>query len=357
MQKFETIIVLQSYPAVVETLNRIESLKKPICILVNLDKDLYKFISSLEIPDVTVRLLGNSKVFRKSIYRCVRITTLKKVSKTLKKYHTNKLIVTFHHWCDAGALFIDKIEHRKLNVWVPFEEERYNFHNEDKDGLFGHQDWIARETDGLIKNYYFSDSQGNVLGKTVGLDRSHLKLANANFFSLPKPSKVSISPKKLVDEKNGYILFVERELLRSGHISLPKYFQLLWQIYKFGKRFDMTIYVKFKPRQLYSFKKLIFQIFNFQILPAYVPAQYYGFDRNCKIIIGFTSSALAVDYKKPFICLATMKKLYRKSLAPNVESLIQRSDKTHGIYFLYDLEELKKLKKEFILSNDYPNET
>ena len=88
-------------------------------------------------------------------------------------------------------------------------------------------------------------------------------------------------------------------------------------------------------------KYIVFKFLGYGVLATRAPVQFYCSSDNCKMILGFTSSALAIDYGKPFVCLASLEDTFTNSLEANIASMKERAETDQlNIVFIKELDEL-----------------
>lgn len=342
---YETVIVVQSFPVLTYVMNNIENLKKPLCIIVSFNGHISKFMKTVLPDDVDIQCFGYGALLRKTILMPLRKYYINIAHSQTRKISTNKLIMTCNSYCCVSAVFLDAIKFNKVSIWKPYEEKRYSYKPDHKFGLLSYHNYINEITGGLIEGKSFFTKDGKIAGQTVGLNVNHLKLKNANFIAVEQVDHVMPSHLEKFNIGKDYILIVERELLKTGHISLLNYLKILNSLRKLSSKSGLKIYVKFKPRNYYLFKHFIFRAFGIIAMPIWVPAQYYCFNKECKIIFGFTSSALSIDYEKPFYSLASLEKTFKIDLLGNIASMKERVEATSvNMNFVTKLSDVETLE-------------
>lgn len=338
---YDRLYVIQSYPNALSLANLIQSQSGKIAIIVSLDYALYKFLRKTAPENCTVYYFGVAAIFRKRIFAFLRLPVVNYIEKKIKKFETRKLVVNYLHWCDVGSLYISQIKHSKLEIWVPYEERRYVFKKKEMDEKINFLKNILKKTENLLAKFNVYDQNNQFVTETIGLDPGHELLKGAPLVALDQPCEVHDAiQNKISSPVEPYILFVERDVLKTRHASLKDYFKLLRTVKNLADSCDLAIYVKFKPRQHTFAKELMHKAAGLKILPTETPAPVFGFDSHCKIIIGITSSALAVDYQKPFVCLAAIKEVFDDRFHKNIQSLNERSPDSAKIKYPINLEEL-----------------
>lgn len=341
MTTYDNIIVIQSYPNVLALANRLYSFDGYNCIIVSLDYDLYKFLKKVAPDNFDVIICGNARTVRKSFFRYLRKPMVERIIRTSKTISTRKLILNYKHWCDIGALYPKFIVHEQLAIWVAYEEERYNFEALPFDETKGFLARINHVTGGMLKKFAIYDSANLFVSNVIGLNFEHEKIRNAEEIKVSLETKVAPEiMAAIATPAKHYVVYVEREVLRSKHTTLLKYIKLLWALRKASKNAGLDIYVKFKPRQYYVFKHILHRLLGFKILSKHVPAQIYCFDKNCVLITGVTSSSLAIDYQKRFLCLAKLDEIFQDKFTKNIQSLEERSADKDKIIYLNSIAEL-----------------
>lgn len=345
LKHYETVIVVQSFPILTHVMNNIEKLKKPLCVVVSFNRDVSKFIRAVSSADIDIISVGFGYLLRKSFLKPLRLSYIKAAHSRGLRISTNKLIMTCYNWCDVSAVFIDAMKFKKLTIWTPYEENRYSFKTDNEVKLSSHYHYINSITNGLIERKKFFLSNGQLIGQTIGLVSDHPKIRDAEIIGVEQIKNVIPYHVEKFNIGHDYILLVERELMRTKHISIIDYLKLLKSLRKLSLNTGLKVYVKFKPRHYYLFKHALFKAFGIKAMPVWVPAQYYCFNQECKMIIGFTSSALSINYEKPFYSLAKLKNIFKSDLSGNVNSMMHRAQSNpRHMHFLTDLSEVELLK-------------
>ena len=341
MTNYDNIIVIQSYPNALALANRLSTFDGYNCIIVSLDYDLYKFFKKVAPDNFDVILCGNARIVRKSIFRYLRKPMVERIITRSKTLSARKLILTYKHWCDVGALYPKFIAHELLDIWIPYEEERYNFEALPFDPSKGFLGRINQVTEGMLKKFAIYDSANLFVSNVIGLNFEHEKLRHAEEMKVSLGTKIAPEIMAAISTPTKhYAVYVEREVLRSKHTTLLKYSKLVWALRQASKNAGLDIYVKFKPRQYYVFKHILHRLLGLKILPNHVPAQIYCFDKNCVLITGVTSSSLAIDYQKRFLCLAKIDEVFQDKFTKNIQSLEERSADKDKIIYLNSIAEL-----------------
>lgn len=341
MTTYDNIIVIQSYPNALALANRLSTFDGYNCIIVSLDYDLYKFFKKVAPDNFDVILCGNARIVRKSILKYLRKPMVERIIRRSETLATRKLILNYKHWCDIGALYPKFIVHEQLDIWVPYEEERYSFEALPFDEKKGFLARINHVTGGMLKKYAIYDSANLFVSNVIGLNLEHEKIRHAEEVKVRLGTKIAPEIMAAIETPaEHYAVYVEREVLRSKHTTLFKYIKLVWALRKASKNAGLDIYVKFKPRQYYVFKHILHRLLGLKILPNHVPAQIYCFDENCVLITGVTSSSLAIDYQKRFLCLAKIEEIFQNKFAKNIQSLEERTADKEKIIYVNSIAEL-----------------
>ena len=200
-------------------------------------------------------------------------------------------------------MFHNKITCLKLFNLVAFEEERYTIttHEITKFPIFIRI--INFFTNNLIerKHYYYKED-------------GEIKDNGKNNFGL-NPNLISAINLKAQRERNydlidfdfdyssqPFILYVEKNLLKSKSISFYQFLKLNLSLYRFSKNNQHQIRIKFKPSDTFFIRKFFYRLLGFSILPTFAPAQIFANHQNCICVIGFASSAMAEKYNKKVFC-------------------------------------------------------
>ncbi|MDC0122162.1 hypothetical protein OAH99_00505 [Planktomarina sp.] len=346
MQSYETVLIIQSYPTATHLLNNLDKLPTPMCIIVICNGGLTKFLKNFQSKDIKVIGIGSGKVLRNTVLSLIRPVIMWSIIRRCAKIKTNKLIITFRNYSDMSALAMSKIKFHSLELWVPFEEKRYNYKTHSSQELQWYQHKINTLTDKLIERKIYTEKNGTNTGTCVGLNLSHKLFEHVKVSELKQIDFVNLKISNKISPNRPYIILVERELVKSGHLSLLNLIWILITLRKKIQQFELDVYVKFKPRHYYIFKGFVYRVCGFRVLDTRVPAQVFCAAQNCKAIFGFTSSALSIDYGKRFYCLASLENLFKKSLMGNIKSMEERaSGSIEHIKFLKNLNELDNLKE------------
>lgn len=341
MKQFDNIIVIQSYPNALAVANSLSSFRGRNCIIVSLDYDLYRFFKLIAPNNFDVFLFGDARIVRHRIFKLFRKPLVNRIASKSKSFSTQNLILNYKHWCDIGALYPQFITFKTLEIWTAYEEERYTFEANKFDESCGYLGAINSLTAGMLKKYNVYESSGFCISRVIGLNLEHEKLKKNTETKVKQPTQVSaeIISKVSLPQKR-YAVYVEREVLRSKHTTLFKYLKLMLGLKRAARNNGLDLYVKFKPRQYSFFKGVLHTIIGFRTFPNYIPAQIYCFDRNCVVIIGLTSSALALDYNKKFICLAKIKSVFGEKLKKNIESMESRTGNSGNVIYMDTIESI-----------------
>ena len=341
---FDKIYIIQSYPNLTFLTNKLYKEKLNVAVIVSLDKSIYKYLKRLNIKNLTVFIIGNAVVYRKTFFRPIRKLYTKYIWYKIPSLRTKKLIITYANWADVGALYLKKIHFELLEQNIPYAENRYEILSDQKSNFLSFQKFIQRKTNGLIENKkYKSVVNGEeIVNYGVGLIKleklwSNIKINYVN--NINETNDLAIES-YLVDEP--FFLFIDKELVKSKQISWLKLIALLYNIHLIFKMKNLKVGFKFKPRHFSFFKYCILKLIGYKILPIEAPSQLFAAQKNCAGIIGFTSSSMSVDYGKKVISLSALKNTFKKSLHENIESMKQRTDsKNNQIVYIEYLSQLE----------------
>lgn len=340
---FDKIYIIQSYPNLTFLTNKLYKEKSKVALIVSLDKSIYKYFKYLNISNVTVFIIGNAIVYRKSLFKPIRKIYTKYLWHKIPSLKTKKLIITYANWVDIGALYLKKIKFMELQQYVAYAEKRYYISSDEKTNLSSFQKYIQYKTNGLIENKKYTSyvKDEKVIMKGVGLvdlkniwpnSKTH-KLKNNN-----KINELAINSYKIDKE---FFLFIDKDLVKSNQISWFKLIKLYYNIKVIFKKKKIDVAFKFKPRHFSIFKYYLLKFIGYKILPTEPPSQLFASQNKCIGIIGFTSSSMSVDYEKKIISLSALKNTFKKSLIGNIESMKQRNEsKSDNIIFIEHLSQL-----------------
>lgn len=345
---YKKIYIIQSYPNLIHLVNLLYDINEKIAVIISLDYRIYKFLKKLNIPNVDLYKVGSAIVYRRSYFYPIRTLHTKYIWKTIPNLITDELIITYYNWCDVGALYISKIEHNKLIIYVPYTEERYSVVRSKKNSLNKFQKFINRKTGGFIESKDYLSTINNIEIKSHGVGLISLENnTRTQIKYIPQINSVDQKAINVFEVKNKYYLFIDKEIVKSKYISWIDSIILYYKISKTFKKKKIDLAFKFKPRH-FDFKKfLILKLFGFKILPTESPSELFATQKNCIGIIGFTSSSMSVNYNKKTISIATLENTFKINMNLNVESMEQRNKQKTNIIYLKNINELDYYLNEF----------
>lgn len=342
---FDLIAIVQSYPNLISTINYVLSYgEKNILILVNGDRKIFRFLSAvIKNPRISIRLYGNNIFLRSRLFSWMLPLYVLYLHVRIPRYFCKEELITFGSWCDIGALFHNKIRCLKLTNLVAFEETRYTIITDESENFPVFIRLINFFTKNLIeRKRYLYEEDGET--KEISKDNFGLnpKLISAEHIMAPRERNYKLINFDFDGVSDPFILYIEKNLLKSKAITIYKFLKLNFSLYRFSKRNKLRIRVKFKPRDSFFVRKFFYKLLGFNILPTEAPAQIFAHNKNCSCIIGFSSSSMAENYGKKVYCFGSIKDCFNASVYPNINSLKQRSKGSQTV-FLENLHELENL--------------
>ena len=344
--RFDLIVLVQSYPNLINTVNfALKYGDGDILILVNGERKIYTFLrDTLHKPNITIRLFGHNIFLRSRLFSWLLPLYVCYLYFRIPTYYSTDKLLTYGNWCDIGAIFHFKTQGDRLINLIAFEEKRYLI----KSGGFERLPLFIKILNFLTRDlverkYYFYEQDG----KTKVIPKDSFGLVPLD----PRIEVVHASREKsydlidyrFKDSKTPFVLLVEKNLIKSKALSYYDFIRLNLALYRFGKNNNVSICVKFKPRDRFFFRTFLYRIFGFSILPSSAPAQLFAVHSNCKCLLGFSSSSMAEDYGKPVYCFGSMKDLFSHRVEGNIKSLRQRSFGNKSVFFLDTIRELENL--------------
>ena len=345
-KKYDLIVLLQSYPNLIHAINYIfDNKEKKILILINGDLNIYKFLIKLfDQANIEVKIYGNNIFITSGILSRLLPLYVVYLNKVIPKLYCDELLLTFGNWCNVGALFVDKINSNNVTNLIAYEEKKYLIKSSETDKLPLFIKIINYYTKNLVeRKKYFYEEKGNL--KFIKSDSYGLvKQENINKTIHAKREREYKKFKNLVNFNNEqFILHIEKNILKSNAISLVNFIRLNISIFRMGKKNGVPIYIKFKPRDKYFFRKYFYKLFGFKIAHSHFPAQLFAIQDKCIFIIGFSSSSMAENYNKPVYCFGSIKNLFNPSVYGNINSLRERSYGNKSCIFLKSSLDLENL--------------
>jgi hypothetical protein len=346
-KEYDSIVLLQSYPNLIHAVNYVlERKDESILILVNGDKKIYKFVSNIfkNHNKVTSKIYGNNIFLRRKpfswllplyvVYLYIRIPT-----------HTCKdKLITYGNWCDVGALFSFKTKSKNIINLIAFEEKRYHIKSCGPSKLPNFIKVLNYLTDNLIeRKKYLYEEDGSY--KFIKKDSfGMVKIDNSQTIDADREKDYTKLKHFIIEEKQPFILYIEKNILKSGSISFLNFIKLNISIYRLSKKNKIPVAIKFKPRDRYFFRSCLYKLLGFKLLSSHIPAQLYSIQESCKFIIGFSSSSMAENYGKAVYSFGSIEYLFNSSYYGNIASLRQRSTGNDLCIFLKDRAELENLQ-------------
>ena len=343
---FDKVYIIQSYPNLSFLTNKLFEEKSNIAVIVSLDRSIYKFLKRLNIKNVTIFLVVNAIVYRKSLFWPIRKLYTQYIWYRIPVLTTNTLIITYANWVDVGALYLKKISFEVLEQYIAYAEKRYDISSDQNINFSSFQKFIQTKTNGLIENKKYNSfvKEKKVVMNGVGLVNLKNIWPNIKTYNVKNSNEVNnlAQSSYLVDKP--FYLFIDKDLVKSNQISWLKLIILFYNIKLIFKKKKINLVFKFKPRHFSFLKLLILKILGYTILPTEPPSQLFATQKKCLGIIGFTSSSMSIDYGKKIISLSSLKNTFKKSLIGNIESMKQRNEsKSDKIIFIEYLSQLANI--------------
>ncbi len=350
---FDLIVIIQSYPNLISALNYVLSYgDKDILILINGDRKILEFLLKvIKNPRISIKLYGNNAFLRSRLLSWALPLYVLYLQMRIPVYSCKEELITFGNWCDIGALFHKKIISKKLTNLVAAEEERYNIITDQRKQFPIYVKMINFFTNNLIeRKRYLYEEKGEI--KEIKKDNFGINPAKilAKHLMAPRERNYDLINFDFDESSQPYVLYIEKNLLKSKATSLYRFIKLNLSIYKLSKKNRLKVRVKFKPRDSFFIRKFFYKLLGFTILPTAAPAQVFANHKNCICIIGFSSSAMAEKYDKKVYCFGSIKESFNPSVYGNINSLRQRS-KGNNIVFIETLRELENLSIPGIATN------
>ena len=345
IKSFDKVYIIQSYPNLSFLTNKLFEEKSKVAVIVSLDKSVYKFLKHLNIKNVTVFLVGNAIVYRKSLFWPIRKLYTQYIWYRIPVLTTNTLIITYANWVDVGALYLKKIKFSNLEQFIPYTENRYEIISNKKTNFSGFQKFIYKKTNGLIerKRYKSILNGQEIVINGVGLVNLKKVWTKTKSYKVKNINEVNNLAQSSYLVNKPFYLFIDKELVKAKQISWFKLIVLYYNIQVIFRKKKINLVFKFKPRHFSFLKFLILKILGYTILPTEPPSQLFATQKKCIGIIGFTSSSMSIDYGKKIISLSSLKNTFNKSLLLNILSMKERNDSKNNILFVDNLSQLKDL--------------
>ena len=124
--KFDGVILIQSYPNILDVKDYIDNTCRNILVISILDKNIQKFLKYNAKSNIEFIHFGHYIYFRKRIFRLFLPLYIFFIYLKIPRIDCKKLIITYHNWCDFGALPLSKVCANEKETWVSFCEDRYN---------------------------------------------------------------------------------------------------------------------------------------------------------------------------------------------------------------------------------------
>ena len=345
--KYDLIILIQSYPNLIDSINYALNYDgENVLILVNGDRKIFKSLNELiQKPNISIKLYGNNALLRSKYFYPLLPLYVLYLYYRIPFYYSDKKLITYGNMCDVGALFHYKTKSEQITKLVAYEEIRYNISSVSATKLPIYIKLINYFTEDMLeKKIYAYDEDGET------------KYIPRNIFGLVRPEKSTkiiqasrdknfdLLKRSYSDIKKPYILYIEKNIIKSRVITYFNFIKLSLAISRMSKKNNIDICVKFKPRDRFIFRWFFYKLLGFSILPSHTPAQLFAIHEKCICIIGFASSSMAQDYDKPVYSFGSLKNIFNPIVYGNINSLRQRSADNNNCIFLGDIQELENLE-------------
>jgi hypothetical protein len=346
MKKFDLIVIVQSYPNLIDAVNFVLAYgDKNILILVNGDHKIFEFLQgSIQKENISIKLYGNNIFLRSRFFSWLLPLYVCYLHIRMPRFLCTEKLITYGNWCDIGAIFHFKVESNRVTNLVASEEKRYTIESAGYLNLplfikilnFFTGDLIERKT------YFYEED-----GKTKFIERDSYGLVgldpSTHVLRASREKNYSLIEYSFKESEQPFVLLIEKNLIKSKVISYYGFLKLNLAIYRFSKNNKIAIRIKFKPRDTFFLRRYFYRLFGFTTLSTSAPAQLFAMHKNCKCVIGFSSSAMAENYGKPVYCFGSIKKLFNPTAHGNINSLRQRSIGNESSHFLDDIKDLENL--------------
>lgn len=340
---FKKIYVIQSYPTLMHLITFLAAEDDGVAVIVSLDGKIYRFLKNyFSGSEIKFFLIGRAEIFRRGYYIPIRLIHTIYLTWKVPKFRTDELILTYANWTDIGSIYLKKVKFKRLTQLVPDTEKRYQITTSGNQDLSIIHKYLNLFTGDYleIKDYLAEINGEKIIHRGVGLK-------NLAIFSFPFERK-QLNELKFTSTKyfgkyqirSQFLLFIDKDIITPGFISFYGYYLLMKELKKTLYEKKVDIYIKFKPRHYSRVKHLLLVILGYKIAPTEAPAQIFSIQEKCLGIIGFTSSSMSLNYKKPIVSLSNLRGFYSKSMNLNAESMKQRSTGETKIFFPKDLREI-----------------
>ena len=345
MRSYENIVVVQSYPNLVDACNFVLKRKDERSLfLINGDLSIEKFARNLfKEKNIEVIRYGNALFLRHKPFSFLRIFYVAFLLIRIPKFECTNLLVTFGNWCDVGAIFLTKVKHQHAINLIAYEEKKYRI----TPGASKLPHYIMLMNQFMVtkvesKVYFYRDpSMHERALRGYGLEAS---ISFSEELHASREKDYTLIPPVAVGDGVDFVLYIEKNITKSKSGSVWSLVRLSIAIRRFAAANDIKIMVKFKPRDTRLMRSWFYRALGFRIVDAATPAQLYAISRHCLCVIGFASSSMAENYGKDLYCLSSINRLFSASVVGNVESLRQRSQGNGRLHFFEDLNQLETLK-------------
>lgn len=343
---YDLVILIQSYPNLITAMNYALSRSGlSTLILVNGDMHIYKFLKQcIKDDNIEIKVYGNNIFLRSRLFSWALCLYVVYLHCRIPTYCCKEELITYGNWCDTGALFHHKISAEKITNLIANEESRYTIKSDNRKEFPLYIQLLNRLTDGMIerKHYYYKeDGQVKEINKdNFGIDPSCIQAKNV---FAPRERSYELIEFDFKTSDQPFILYIEKNLLKTKATSFYKFIKINLSLYRMSRSNNLRIFVKFKPRDNYFFRRFFYRLIGFSILPAHVPAQFFAKSEKCACVVGFSSSSMSEKYGKKVYCFGSIHEVFNESAYKHVNSLKQRAEGS-GVIFIKSLIDLEAVR-------------
>ena len=355
---FDEIVVIQSYPSLINTYEILKSSNKPKLLIVIGDKSLEQFFNiAFDSSNIKITRFGDYSLLStklKKIFFPIHLIFLKF---TVREYKCNKLYITFKDWADICAIQIPKISSKEKICINPFEASQYKISDRNPSSFYDFIYLYFHKT--LMSKILVLKKTKPKLNRKCLVGINHHYLVENNYRII---NKTEISDTKVLDEfpfkkikvnKKG-VLFIEKDLFSLNLVSKKNYWAFIAELVDKYKKDGLKVYLKFKPRNYSVPLARKYSKYGMNVLPSFIPLQLYYKDPLILLGIGFTSSGMAYEsnfHILSFVNAVKTEESAKMIIDKSVKNTIIRAG-NKKIRFPASVEELVKLSKD-IINNEY----
>ena len=355
---FEEIVIIQSYPSLINTYEILKRSNKSKLLIVIGDKSLEQFFNiAFDSSNIKIIRFGDYSLLGtklKKIFFPIHLIFLKF---TVRNYKCNKLYITFKDWADICTIQIAKISSKERICINPSEASQYKLSDRRPHSFY---DFIYLYFHKILMNEIL------VLKKTkpklnrkclVGINHKYLTKNNyriINKIEVPDTKVLDDFPFQTIKVNKKGVLFIEKDLFSLNLVSKNNYWIFIKELVEKYKINGLKVYLKFKPRNYRSSLAKKYSRYGMKVLPSFIPLQLYFKDPLILLGVGFTSSGMA--YESDFHILSFVNAIKTEESAKTIidksvkNTIIRAGNKK--IRFPGSVDELVKQSKD-IINNAY----